>query len=143
MGEALAAYLGAAGIRTRVRTMERAAFFAAWRERKLRGVIMSLSGAGGNAATRIEAYVTRGGAFSSGVVPEIEELFQRQAREVDRTRREGLVHRIQRVTQERVMHAPVFELGPMVAVGPRVDQGGVGLIPGYPYTAPYEDMSLK
>jgi peptide/nickel transport system substrate-binding protein len=143
MGEALAAYLGAAGIRTRVRTMERAAFFAAWRERKLRGVIMSLSGAGGNAATRIEAYVTRGGAFSSGVVPEIEELFQRQAREVDRTRREGLVHRIQRVMQERVMHAPVFELGPMVAVGPRVDQGGVGLIAGYPYTAPYEDMSLK
>jgi peptide/nickel transport system substrate-binding protein len=31
----------------------------------------------------------------------------------------------------------------MVAVGPRVDQDGVGLIPGYPYTAPYEDMTLK
>ena len=143
MGEALASFLGAVGIRTRIRTLERAALFTAWRERKLKGVIMGLNGAGGNAATRLEAYVTRGGFFASGVLPEIEELFQRQARELDRAKREALLHRIQRIVHERVMFAPVFELGPMAGIGPRVDQAGVGLIPGYPYSAPYEDVTLK
>jgi peptide/nickel transport system substrate-binding protein len=143
MGEALAGYLGAVGIRTRIRTLERAALFTAWRERKLRGVVMGLNGTGGNAATRLESYVTRGGFFAYGVLPEIEELFQRQAREVDRTKREALLHQIQRIVHERVMYAPVFELGPMAGIGPRVDQAGVGLIPGYPYSAPYEDVRLK
>jgi peptide/nickel transport system substrate-binding protein len=143
MGEALAGYLGAVGIRTRIRTLERAAFFTAWRERKLRGVVMGLNGAGGNAATRLEAYVTRGGVFAYGVLPEVEDLFQRQARELDRGRREALLHQIQRLLHDRVMHAPVFELGPITAFGPRVSQPGVGLIPGFPYSAPYEEVSLK
>ncbi len=143
LGEALAGYLGAVGIRTRIRTMERAAFFTAWRERKLKGVIMGLNGTGGNAATRLEVYVTRGGFFAYGVLPEVEELFQRQARETDRTKREALLHQIQRIVHERVMYAPVYELGPMAGIGPRVDQAGVGLILGYPYSAPYEDVRLK
>ncbi|HEY3098919.1 MAG TPA: ABC transporter substrate-binding protein, partial [Methylomirabilota bacterium] len=42
MGEALVTYLQAVGIRTRLRTMERAAFLSAWREKKLKGVIMGL-----------------------------------------------------------------------------------------------------
>jgi hypothetical protein len=32
-------YLNAVGIRVRMRTMERAAFYTAWKERKLRGLI--------------------------------------------------------------------------------------------------------
>jgi len=142
MGEALASYLGAVGIRTRVRTLERAAFFTAWRERKLRGVIMSLSGAGGNAATRLEAYATQGGAFSYGVLPDVEELFRRQAREIDHGKRQALLHQIQRIVHDRVLWAPVYELGPMVGVGPRVAEPGLGLIAGYPYSAPYEDVRL-
>ncbi len=43
-GEAVANYLGAVGIRTQMRTMERAAFFAALREKKLRGLILHASG---------------------------------------------------------------------------------------------------
>ena len=34
---------------------------AAWRERKLKNVIVGITGAGGNAATRLEAYVSKGG----------------------------------------------------------------------------------
>jgi peptide/nickel transport system substrate-binding protein len=142
MGEALASYLGAVGIRTRVRTLERAAFFTAWRERKLKGVIMSINGAGGNAATRLEAYVVRGGAFSYGVLPDVEELFRRQARELERGKRQALLHQIQRIVHDRCIWAPVYELGPMVGVGPRVAEAGLGLISGYPYSAPYEDVSL-
>src|SRR5881628_2754871 len=82
LGEGLVNYLQAVGIRTKLRTMERAAFLTAWREHKLKGVIMGLGAPAGNAATRIEVYVTRNGIYSSGVVPEIEDLFQRQAREL-------------------------------------------------------------
>src|SRR5207249_3408311 len=50
MGEAIVGYLQAVGIKTRMRTMERAAFFTAWREKKLRGIIMNITSVMGNAA---------------------------------------------------------------------------------------------
>src|SRR5947209_4484362 len=143
MGEALSGCLGAVGIRTRIRTMERAAFLTAWREKRLKGVVMGLNGSGGNASTRLEAYVTRTGIYAYGVLPEVEDLFQRQAREIDRTKREALLHQIQRIVHDRVMHVPIYELSPIAGVGPRVEQAAVGLIPGYPYSAPYEDVKLK
>ena len=143
MGEALAGYLGAVGIRTRIRTMERAAYLTAWRDKRLKGVLMGLNGSGGNAATRLEAYVTTTGLFAYGVLPEVEDLFQRQAREIDRTKREALLHQIQRVLHDRAMYVPVYELSPMAGVSARVEQAGIGLIPGYPYSAPYEDLQLK
>jgi len=143
MGEAVAGYLQAVGIRSRIRTMERAAFLTAWREKKLRGVVVGISGTAGNAATRLEAYVTRTGILAYGVHPEVEDLFQRQAREIDRAKREALLHQIQRILHERVMHAPLYELGPLAGIGPRVAEAGVGLVPGFPYSAPFEDLRLK
>jgi len=143
MGEAVAGYLQAVGIRSRIRTMERAAFLTAWREKKLRGVVVGISGTAGNAATRLEAYVTRTGILAYGVLPEVEDLFQRQAREIDRAKREALLHQIQRILHERVMHAPLYELGPLAGIGPRVAEAGVGLVPGFPYSAPFEDLRLK
>src|SRR5262249_35197727 len=79
MGEALSNYLGAVGIRTRMRTMERAAFLTAYREKKLKGVVMAPQGTAGNAATRIEAMATKSGLYAYGVLPEVEDLFLRQA----------------------------------------------------------------
>jgi len=143
MGEAVAGYLQAVGIRSRIRTMERAAFLTTWREKKLRGVVVGISGTAGNAATRLEAYVTRTGILAYGVLPEVEDLFQRQAREIDRAKREALLHQIQRILHERVMHAPLYELGPLAGIGPRVAEAGVGLVPGFPYSAPFEDLRLK
>src|SRR2546430_697256 len=55
--ESVAGYLAAVGIRTRVRSMERATFFEAWRAKKLTGVIMGASAGLGNAAARLEAFV--------------------------------------------------------------------------------------
>jgi len=143
MGEAVAGYLQAVGIRSRIRTMERAAFLTTWREKKLRGVVVGISGTAGNAATRLEAYVTRTGMLAYGVLPEVEDLFQRQAREIDRAKREALLHQIQRILHERVIHAPLYELGPLAGIGPRVAEAGVGLVPGFPYSAPFEDLRLK
>jgi peptide/nickel transport system substrate-binding protein len=143
MGEALASYLQAVGIRTRVRTMERAALTMAWRERKLKGVIVGITGAAGNAATRLEAYVSKNGIYTSGVLPQVEDLFQRQAREMDGKKREALLHQIQQILHEQVTQIPIYELAFIWGVGPRVAEPGVNLIKGYAYSAPYEDLKLK
>jgi peptide/nickel transport system substrate-binding protein len=44
MGEAVGNYLSSVGIRTMMRTMERAAFLSAWREKELKGLILTRSG---------------------------------------------------------------------------------------------------
>jgi peptide/nickel transport system substrate-binding protein len=143
LAEAISNYLRAVGVRTRVRTMERAAFLSAWREKKLKGVVMGLGAPAGNAATRIEVYVTKGGIYASGVVPEIEDLFQRQAREMDRRKREALLHQIQQIMHDRVLHVPIYELAFLWGVGPRVEEACVDHIKGFSYSAPYEDLKLK
>jgi peptide/nickel transport system substrate-binding protein len=143
MGEAVGNDLGAIGIRTRMRTMERAAFLSAWREKKLKGLILTASGALGNAATRIETYVVSAGAYAYGGHPDIDNLFRQQAVERQRDRREALLHQIQRLMHERVMHAPIFEPAVLHGVGPRVAEPGVGLIPLFAYFGPYEEMRLK
>ena len=143
LAEAAGNFLQAVGIKTRLRTMERAAFLTAWREKKLKGVIMGLGAPAGNAATRIEVYVTKNGIYSSGVVPEIEDLYQRQARELDKKKREALLHQIQQIVHDRVMHVPIYELAFLWGVGPRVEEACVDHIKGFSYSAPYEDLKLK
>ena len=143
LAEGLVNYLQAVGIRTRLRTMERATFLTAWREKKLHGVIMGLGAPAGNAATRIEVYVTKNGIYASGVVPEIEDLFQRQARELDRKKREALLYQIQQIMHDRVMHVPIYELAFLWGVGSRVEEACVDHIKGFSYSAPYEDLKLK
>jgi peptide/nickel transport system substrate-binding protein len=141
--EAIIGNLAAIGIRLRMRTLERAAFLTAWREKKLRGVLLAAQGAGGNAATRIEGVATRGGLYAYGVLPEVQDLFERQARELDRKKREELLHQIQRLLAERVVFAPIWENAPINGVGPRVEEAAVTLVTSYPYTAPFEELRLK
>jgi peptide/nickel transport system substrate-binding protein len=143
MGEALVSYLQGVGIRTRVRTMERAAMTTAWREKKLKNVIVGITGAGGNAATRLDAYVSRGGIYTAGVFPEVEDLFQRQARETDVKRREALIHQIQQILYDRVTHIPIYELAFIWGVGPTVEEPGINLIRSFAYSGPLEDLRLK
>jgi peptide/nickel transport system substrate-binding protein len=143
LAEATANYLGAVGIRTRVRTLERAAFLTTWGEKKLRGIVLGAQGAGGNAATRIEGLATRNGTYAYGVLPEVEDLFQRQAGELDRKKREEMLHQIQRILHDRVVFAPIWENGFIRGVGPRVEEPALTLIPAFPYAAPYEELRLK
>src|SRR6059036_1415850 len=143
MGEAINTYLQNVGIRTKVRSMERAAMTTAWREKKLKNVIVGITGAGGNAATRLEAYVSRNGVYTSGVIPEVEDLFQRQARETDVKKREALLHQIQGILHERLTHVPIYELAFIWGVGPRVEEPGVNLIRSFAYSGPLEEVRLK
>jgi peptide/nickel transport system substrate-binding protein len=143
MSEAVAGYLQAVGIRAKVRPLERAAFFKGYQDKKLRGVIYSISGAFGNAATRIENFVAAGGPYVYGSYPDIDGLYREQGAELDRKRREAMLHRIQQLLHEKVVHLPVWELGFIHASGPRVAESGLGLIPGWAFSAPYEDLKLK
>jgi peptide/nickel transport system substrate-binding protein len=142
MGETIQGWLQAVGIRTRVRSMERGAFMTAWREKKLKGVVLTISGVSGNAATRLESFVTKNGAFAYGALPEVDDLFRRQAGELDRKKREAILHQIQRIVHEQVIQAPVYHLGFPIGVGPRVDDIMATAIPGF-YMSPYEDLKVR
>ena len=140
MGEAIQGYLQTVGIRTRLRTMERAAYFTAWREKKLHGVIRA---AFGNAATRLEPYATKNGIYAYGSLPEVDDLYSRQGRELDPKKREALLAQIQKTLVDKVINIPIYELAFIWGIGPRVEEGGAGLIPGFSYSAPAEDLRLK
>jgi len=143
MGEAVANDLAAVGIRSRVRIMERATYMEAWRAKKLQGVLVTVSAAPGNAASRLEAFVVSTGPYAYGGYPDIDDLFRQQAQERDRKKREAMLHEIQRLMHERVMHGPIFEPATLHGVGPRVEEPAVGLNPLLYFTAPYEDIRLK
>src|SRR5881296_4500182 len=143
MGEAIIGYLQAVGIKSRMRVMERAAYFTAWREKKLHGIILVITSVMGNAATRLEPYATKGGIYAYGSLPEIDDLFARQAREVDTKKREALVHQMQKAMTEHVLNVPIYDLAFIWGVGPRVEVSGANAIPGFPYSAPFEDLKLK
>jgi peptide/nickel transport system substrate-binding protein len=143
MGEALQGQLQAVGIRSRLRTMERATYFAQWREKKLHGLILVVTATMGNAATRLEPYATKNGIYAYGSLPAVDDLFARQAREVDVKKREALVRQMQAALTEHAMHVPIYELAFIWGIGPRVEESGANLIPGFAYSAPFEDLKLK
>ena len=142
MAEAVVNDLNAAGIRVRLRQMERAAFYAAWQEKKLRGLFMTAVGNSGNAASRVEAFIQSKGAYAYGGYPDIDNLFEQQARERDPEQREALLHRIQQLTVERVMYAPVMDLRVLMGVGPRIAKHTITDVWMSPFPS-YEDIELK
>jgi len=131
------------GIRAKLRPLERAAFFKGYAERSFKNLIQGQSGAFGNAATRLEAFVVKGGAYVYGSYPDIDALFQEQASELDRARREAKLHKIQQLVHERAICAPIWRQGFLNGAGPRVGESGLGLIAGHGYSAPYEDVTLS
>jgi len=143
LGEPVVNYLNAAGIRVKLRPLERAAYFRGWSEKKYRGLIQGGSGAFGNAATRIEAFLAGGGTYAYGGYADIDGLFSEQANELDPKRREATLHRIQQLVHDKVMVAPIWLNAGMNGLGPRVEESGIGLITGYIFSAPYEDVKLK
>ena len=142
VAEATVNYLNAVGIRVRMRPMERAAFYAAWREKKLRGLFLVAVGNSGNAASRVEAFMYSKGSYAYGGYPDIDDLFQQQARERDPGKREALLHRIQQLTVDRVMFAPIMDYRTLRGVGPRLAEHALDALHLVPFSA-YEDMRLK
>jgi peptide/nickel transport system substrate-binding protein len=143
LGEAIVNNLAQVRIRASLRPLERAAFFKSYTEKQFRNLIQGGSGAFGNAATRLEMLAVKGGAFAYGNYPDLDELFQKQSAELDPKRREEILHKMQQIVHERTMYAPIWQLAFINGHGPRVAESGFGLIPGFAYTAPYEDITMK
>ena len=143
LAETVGGYLQGVGIRTRVRTMERATFMTTWHEKKLKGLLIGATGAAGNAAARLEPFFTKGGLYAYGVLPEQEDLFARQAKELDKKQREAMLHQIQKSVADHVLVAPLFQQAFIWGVGQRVAESTAGLIEGYPYVGPCEDLKLQ
>ena len=57
-------------------------------------------------------------------------------------KREALLHRIQQLTIERVMFAPIMDLRGLIGVGPRLAEHTINSIPVHPFPA-FEDITLK
>ncbi len=81
-------------------------------------------------------------AYQEGY-PDIDGLFREQAAELDRKKREAILHRIQQLIHEKAMYLPIWQLALLQGYGPRVAESGLGLIADYPWSAPYEDLKLK
>ena len=143
MGEAVAGNLAAVGIKTKIITMERAAFQAAWLSKKLRGVCFCVHAPYGNAASRMAQFVPSNGDFARGADPDVDALFKQQARETDRKKREAMLHQIQQLLYERVRFGPIWEYIWPSGIGPRVADPALMKIDPYPWSAPYEDVTLK
>ncbi|HXH83748.1 MAG TPA: ABC transporter substrate-binding protein [Candidatus Tectomicrobia bacterium] len=143
IGEPAVNYFNAVGIRVRLRIMERAAYYTQYGEKKLRGVLYTGSAAFGNAATRLEAYVVAGGRYVYGSHPDIDGLFTEQINETNDRVRNQILTKIQQMVHERAIFIPVMEPAFLNGVGPRVAHDGLNDIPGFAYSAPYEDLKLK
>jgi peptide/nickel transport system substrate-binding protein len=143
IGEPVANDLQAAGFRVKLRPLERASYNKGQVEKTFRNLVLSASAAFGNAPTRLEAFVVAGGAYVYGSYPDIDGLFREQATELDRKRREATLHRIQQLVYDKAMFAPIWQLAAMGGYGPRVEESGLGLITGFPFSGPYEDVKIK
>jgi peptide/nickel transport system substrate-binding protein len=131
-----------AGVRVRMRATERAAFYVDWKEKKLRGVFMVAVGNSGNAASRVESFIQSKGPYAYGGYPDIDDLFVQQARERDVKKREALLFKIQQLTIDRVMFAPVMDLRTLNGIAPRVARHTITDIWMSPWPA-YEDIEIK
>ena len=143
IGEPVVNSLQAAGVRVKLRPLERAAFSEGlWREevqkpcaqrkrrfRQRRDADRSLHRVGRRVRLR--------------QLPGHRWALPRARGELDKKRREATLHRIQQLIHEKAMVAPIVQVGLMSGYGPRVEESGLGLITGYSFSAPYEDVRLK
>jgi peptide/nickel transport system substrate-binding protein len=141
VAESVLNYLNAAGVRARLRTMERAAFYSAWREKKLHGLFLTAAGNSGNAATRVQEFMQSKGSYAYGGYPDIDDLAQQQAVERDAKKREALLFKIQQLTIDRAMYAPVMDLRALMGVGPRVTEHMITAVWMSPFPS-WEDMKI-
>lgn len=141
--QAAANYLATVGIRSKVRTMERAAWLAAWKEKKIRGLAFCGAGGFGNAVTRIENYFISTGTYTDFNHPDIDELFKQQEAASTPQQRGTLLHRIQQIAYDRALFIPLYAWVWHSGVGPRVADASLAKIPLFYYTGPFEDMKLK
>ena len=144
LAEATNNYLGAVGIRAKLRPLERVSFNQQFMEKKLKNIIQAGSGSFGNAATRFETFVVKGGAYAYGSYPDLDAMFDAaggragswQARRDPRSR---CSRSFMSAWSARISGS----LPSSMASARAWANSSFGRIPGFPYTAPYDELTLK
>jgi peptide/nickel transport system substrate-binding protein len=116
---------------------------AAQGEKRVKNLTRLGSGAYGNAATRIETFMTSGGTLSFLKDSEIDAWYAQQAVELGAKKREAILHKIQQKVYDEAFFMPIWELGFLCASGPRVAVSGLEPISAFIYPGPDEDVRLK
>ena len=75
--------------------------------------------------------------------PPLTSTMRVSAQERDHKQRAALLHQIQQKLYAEVRFIPIWERGGLHASGLRVAVSGVGLIPLFAFSGPYEDVQLK
>src|SRR5260370_31699329 len=143
LAEAVVNSLQTVGLRAKLRPLERVAFFSGYSDKKYRNIIQGSSGAFGNAATRLEAFVASTGAYAYGGDPGTDGPMPQPAGHLQPNRREATLRRIQQLVHEKGKYPPIWELALLNGVGPPVPEAGLRLIAGRAAPPPYEDVALK
>ena len=87
--------------------------------------------------------MVKGGTYAYGSYPDLDALYQQQAAELDHKKRAAILDKMQQILSDRTVYAPIWQLGFLNGVGPRVGESGFGLIIDFAYTGPFEDITLK
>jgi peptide/nickel transport system substrate-binding protein len=143
VGEAVLNSLQEVGIRSQLRPIERAAFLKSWGDKAFKNLIQCGTGAFGNAATRLDTFIVKGGTYVYGSYPDIDSLAPQQAAELDHKRRTAILEQMQHLVHDKSVVAPIWQLAFINGVGPRVGESGFDLIKDFAYTGPYEDITIK
>jgi peptide/nickel transport system substrate-binding protein len=61
----------------------------------------------------------------------------------DLGRRTAMLNRVQQIVHKRAIYAPLMQRAFINGQGKRVDESALGQILGHPYSAPYEDLTIK
>mgnify|MGYP003693649931 CR=1 FL=1 len=80
--------------------------------------------------------------MSTAATPSSMSCSSSRAAELDLKKREGQLHKMQQIVHDKAMYAHLWQQAFVNGVGPRVAESGFGLIPGYAYSGPYEDVTL-
>ena len=149
MGERIISDLNEIGIRLTLNQMERGAFLGeinAGRDGTLTGVLVNISGAGGDAASRVRTFATCDGSASRICDKFIDLAFQQYQTSTDPDERTELIEAIQRHILDQHIFPYVYTVGHTMVQGTDVveDAGEIwGQIPQYIYPGLWEDIHVK
>ena len=145
--ERIASQLRAGNIRTQVNNMERAAFYEqlAPGPNRLKGFVIQLSGAPGDAAARVRENATCDGTCSGLCIPDVSDRMQRYDASTDPQERKKLLDEAQSYLLDNYLMVPILRQALIHGLGPRLANSVEeieGAIPQYVYIGPYEDIRL-
>ncbi|HEX2172442.1 MAG TPA: ABC transporter substrate-binding protein, partial [Dehalococcoidia bacterium] len=148
LGERVVTAIREIGIRTRLQTMERGAFLSKLGEgpEAFSGIVLNVSAAPGDAASRVRALAICGGSSSRTCVPEIDEPFKRYEASTNPQEREQLLRQVQQYMIDNYTFVSIYRAAFINAQGPKVLNKWdeiIGAVPQYVYIGPYEDIQVR